>query len=224
MYLADRRRKGVMKLQRICSVGLLLLVAHAAAGASTVMYRYVNEQGDPVYSYTLPADQAELGYQKVDAETGQILQDVAPQLPPEELAAQRRRERAMQECRDELERIYQLYGTRADIENALEAALSSLETRIGQLQANLRQARRQQERLRSQAADAERAGRQVPRIVQENLRRGRGQIETLREEIDKREEEKLQARARYAHELERFDDGTCPAPGTLADSSAARGG
>lgn len=213
-----------MILQRICSLALLMLVAHAAAGAQSVMYRYVNEQGDPVYSYTLPAEQAELGYQKVDPETGAILEDVAPQLPPDELAAKQRREQAMQECRDELERIYQLYGTRADIENALEDTLSSLDTRIGQLQANLRQARREQERLRSQAADAERAGREVPRYVQENLRRGRGQIETLGQEIDKREQEKQQARARYAHELERFDDGTCPAPGTLADSSAARGG
>lgn len=213
-----------MKLQRILSVGLVVLVAQAAAGANSVMYRYVNDDGDPVYSYTLPADQAELGYQKVDAETGTILEDVAPQLPPDELAAKQRRERAMQECRDELERIYQLYGTRGDIENALEDTLSSLETRIGQLKANLRQARREQERLRSRAADAERAGRNVPRDIQENIRRGHGQIETLREEIDKREQEKLQARARYTHELERFDDGSCPAPETLADSSAARGG
>lgn len=213
-----------MNLPRICSVGLLLLVAHSAAGADSVMYRYVNEQGEPVYSYTLPTNQADRGYQKVDPETGQILEDVAPQLSPEKLAAKRRQEQAMQECRDELERIYQLYGTRTDIENALEAALLALETRIGQLQANLRQARREQERLRSQAADAERAGREVPRRLQENIRRGHGQIDTLREQINSREQEKLHARARFAHELERFDDGSCPAPGTLADSSAAQGG
>lgn len=209
-----------MRLLRNLSMVLLLIPA-VTLGAGSAMYRYLNEQGDPVYSYTLPSGQAAQGYQKIDPQTGQVLEDVAPALPPEELAAKLRRDEAIRQCEDELERIYRLYSSEADIEHAQQDTLRSLDTRIGQLQANLRQAQREQERLRSQAADAERAGRDVPQNLLDSIRRGRGQIDTLRSEIDQRQREQLEAQARYSHERERFRDGTCPAPGTLADSSAA---
>ena len=145
---------------------------------------------------------------------------VAPQLPPEQLAAKLRREKALQDCRDELDRIYQLYGTETDIEYALQETLGSLDTRIGQLQANLRQAHRERERLRTQAADAERTGREVGASLHENLQRSRSQIAALEAEIRQRGREQEAARARYAHELERFRDGTCPESETLAEARA----
>lgn len=205
-------------MKTISAICVLLLLAGPASGGASVMYRYSNDDGDPVYSYTLPPDQARAGYQKIDAQTGRVLESVAPQLPPEELAQKVRREQAMQQCRDELDRIYQLYGTEADIDYALEETLASLDTRVTQLQANLRQATREQGRLRSQAADAERAGREVGRRLMANIERSRSQIETLEEEIEQRRREQEEARVRYARERERFRDGTCPEPGTLADA------
>ena len=195
---------------------MLWLLAGAAVAASSVMYRFTNEQGDPVYSYTLPPEQVRSGYQKIDPLTGHVLESVAPQLPPRELAEKLRREQAMKDCRDELTRIYQLYGTERDIEYALQDALESLDTRIDQLQANLRQARREQSRLRSQAADAERAGREIPRRLLDSIESSRKQIENLENEIAQRQGEQDQAQARYARDLDRFRDGTCPEPGTLA--------
>lgn len=189
--------------------------------AASVMYKYVNRDGNPVYSYTLPSEQARYGYQKIDAVTGQVLETVAPQLTGEELAEKLRRDAALKACRDELERIYRLYGSEADIERALQHALSSLETRIAQLQTNLRQAEREQERLRSQAADAERAGRQIPARLLDNIERGQSQLTTLAGEIEQRRAEQVQARARYARELERFRDGTCAATPTVAEANAA---
>lgn len=206
-------------MKRIVSVTAALVIVAAVAGpagyaraATAVMFEYENEAGDPVYSYTLPPGQAEQGYRKIDPVTGQVLEEVAPALPPEELAAKQARERALAACEDELDRIYQLYGTERDIEYALNEALASLETRIGQLQANLRQARREQGRLRNQAAEAERAGREVSQSLTDNLTRSKSQIATLEQEIAQREREMEEARARYARELERFRDGTCPEP------------
>lgn len=210
--------KTVPTSVRAVSVALALLVCVTVLGAASgVMYRFTNEQGDPVYSYTLPSGQAERGYQKIDPQTGHILETVAPKLPPAELAEKLRRERALKECRDELDRIYQLYSTEADIDYALEDTLESLETRIGQLQANLRQARRERDRLQSQAADAERAGRDIPQSLVDNLQRSGSQIETLEQEIGQREQAQEQALARYTHERERFRDGTCPSPKSVAD-------
>ena len=213
-------------MKRIFSVTAALLIVAAVGGpavparaATAVMFEYENEAGDPVYSYTLPPGQAERGYRKIDPVTGQVLEEVAPALPPDELAAKQARERALAACEDELDRIYQLYGTERDIEYALNEALASLETRIGQLQANLRQARREQGRLRNQAAEAERAGREVSQSLTDNLARSQSQIATLEQEVAQREREKEEARARYARELERFRDGTCPEPARAESAS-----
>lgn len=211
-WRAWRRRLGPLPL---------LLLPCLAMAASPVMYKYLNRDGNPVYSYTLPSEQTRLGYQKIDAVTGQVLETVAPQLTGEELAEKLRRDAALKACREELERIYRLYGSEADIERALQTALSSLETRITQLQTNLRQAEREQERLRSQAADAERTGRQVPARLLDNIERGRSQIATLGREIEQRRAEQVQAKARYARELERFRDGTCPTTATVAEATPA---
>lgn len=197
---------------------LLLLCGPPALGAAGSMFQYVNENGDPVYSYTLPSGQEERGYKIIDPVTGEVFKDVPAQLPPEQLAEKLRREAALKACRDELDRIYQLYGSESDIDYALQESLESLETRVGQLQANLRQARRERDRLRAQAAEAERSGRRVSQSLADNLQRSRSQIATLEGEIAQREQEQAATRTRYAHERERFLDGNCPAPETLADA------
>lgn len=189
---------------------LLLAAATTWAASGTVMFRFSNELGEPVYSYTLPPGQAAKGYDKVDVQTGRVLQTVAPQLPPDLLAEKLAREEALKACQDELDRIYQLYGREADIAQAEQQALASLDTRISQIQANLRQARREQERLRDQAADIERTGRQIPPALLENIRRSQSQISSLDTEIVQRRDEQDQARSRFEHELDRFRDGTCP--------------
>ena len=209
-----------MKTVIFAIAGLLLLTGARVTGATSVMYEFHNEAGDPVYAYTLPPGQERQGYKVIDAETGAIIKEVAPELPPEELAAKLAREQALRECNAELDRIYQLYGAEKDIDYALQESLESLDTRIGQLQANLRQARREQARLRNQAAEAERSGREISQALSDSIARSRSQIATLEREIEQREQEKVEARERYAYELARFRDGTCPEPETLADSGS----
>lgn len=198
----------------LCSAAL----STAAVAASPVLYRFTNDAGEPVYSYTLPPGQAGAGYQKIDRHTGQVLESVEPELGPRELAAKQRRERVMRACRAELDRIYRLYGTETDIEDALQKSLAALDTRIGQLQGSLTQADREHGRLRDQAADAERVGREIPPTLLNNIERSRARIDTLQAEIEQRRQEQDEAQARYARELERFRDGSCPEPGTLADA------
>ncbi len=209
---------GHMKSTIAICATLLLLGGPLARGATGTMFQYVNEHGDPVFSYTLPSGQEERGYKVIDPVTGEVFKDVPPQLPPDQLAEKLRREQALKACRDELDRIYQLYGSETDIDYALQETLESLETRVGQLRTNLRQARRERDRLRAQAAEAERSGRGVSQGLAENLQRSRSQIANLEGEIAQREREQADTRARYAHERERFLDGTCPAPDALADA------
>lgn len=206
----------VKLLARLC---LVLLAAAPTLGAATVMYRYVNAQGDPVFSYTLPPDQAKSGYQRIDMDTGKVVESVAPELPPDELAEKLRREKAAKACQEELYRVHQLYGSESDIDHAREEALGSLDTRIEQLEANLRLAQRQQSQLQTQAANVERAGQEIPATLLQNMDSGRSQMKTLKTEIDQRRQEQKQAEERFTRERERFRSGTCP--GTLADAHTA---
>ena len=207
-------------ISTLCLLTLLGAGLAVAAAPASVMFRYVSSDGNVVYSYTLPPGQARKGYDRVDMKTGTVLERVDPQLPPEAMAEKLRREQALQACRDELERIYALYGSEADIEHAEDQELESLERRISQVQANLTQARREQDRLRAQAADVERSGSQIPQSLLRKIERGQSQIQNLEREIGARRAAQDQARARFERDLERFRDGSCPEPaGTLASDN-----
>ncbi len=194
---------------RLVAAALLSTWLVAAAAADSVMFKFTDQRGDVVYSYTLPPGQARLGYQKVDVSTGQVVESVAPQLPPEELAEQLRREEALNACRAELARLHALYGSEQDIGHAEREALDSLERRIAQIQGNLALARQEQERLSARAADAERAGRPVSQSLLDKLQRSQSQIRTLMREVEQRRAEQNEARTRYARELQQFRDGDC---------------
>jgi chromosome segregation ATPase len=203
--------------RRLRSLALLVLaIGMSAPAAAAVMFKYRNADGDVVYSYTLPPGQARLGYEKVEIGTGKVLETVAAQLPPAELEARQRRERAMAECRNELERIYALYGSERDIAAAEHDAVDTLEKRIVQIQGNLARQRRELERLRGQAADAERAGNQVSGVLLDRIGSSQSQLDQLENEIAQRRREQDEARARYQRERERFQDGRCPAPEAMA--------
>ena len=210
-----------MKTRILVSTLVLLLSTPLPGFAANVMYKYTNDQGDRVFSYTLPPGQARHGYQKIELGTGKVLETVAPQLPPDELAEQQRREQALRDCRNELRRIYTLYGTERDIQHAEAQSLESLERRVGQLQANLAIAERERAVLQGQAADAERAGRQIPASLVDKIERSQAQIDALQAEVVQRRDEQDRAQQRYRRELERFRDGTCPEPEL---DVAARGG
>jgi hypothetical protein len=203
-----------MKTGTIFSVTALLafaLFASAATAPASVMYRYTNEDGNRVFSYTLPPGQARYGYERVYLGTGRV-EAVAPELAPEEVAQLQRREEALAECRGELQRIYTLYSTERDIGYAQQATMESLTRRIGQLEANAALAESELERLQQQAADAERAGGPIAPGLITRIDGRRAQIETLYAEMVLRRQEQDQADQRYQRERERFRDGTCPEP------------
>jgi hypothetical protein len=200
-----------MKTAPLIGAALLLSALSVTAAAANVMYRYSDAEGNRVFSYTLPADQARRGYEKVDLKTGQV-ETVAPELPPEALALQLQRDRAIADCRIELQRIYALYSSERDIVRAQSVAVDSLEKRVSQIQDNIALAERELDHLQKQAANAERAGRAAAADLVATIERRQSQIEVLHQDVAQRRDERNQADQRYQRELERFRDGTCPEP------------
>lgn len=200
-----------MKIVITMSLAALLSCASLAATAATFMYQYIDSQGSRVFSYTLPPGQAKHGYEKVNLSTGKV-ETVAPQLSAEEMVVKQRQDQAMAACQVELQRIYTLYGSERDIHHARTAALDALSKHSAQIEANQQQAEVELERLQSQAADAERAGRPVAADLVTAIERRDVQLVSLERQLALRHQEQDLAEQRYRRELDRFRDGRCPEP------------
>jgi hypothetical protein len=205
-HIANRACAGWVTALAV--LGLLLPVAASAGGR---LYRYLDEQGRVTISYTVPAHLAAGGYHILDARSGLVIDTVAPELTPEELAAQQQRERLVTQCRQTIERVTTLYGSMQDIDTAQRHTERAIETRIAHTETNLAVEQRRLEEHQSEAAYRERTGRPVTEDLLESIARSRAQIRTLEAEIEQRRKERAEAADRFAEDRRVFEAGSCEA-------------
>ncbi|MBE7375754.1 DUF4124 domain-containing protein [Pseudomonas lopnurensis] len=122
------------------------------------LYRYVDDRGVVVLDrHGVPPQHIARGYQVLN-EQGRVIREVPPAPTAEaleQLQAQKRR--AASDAR-----LLRLYASVEDVEHAEVRKLAELDSVIGLAQGNLQALRNQQDGLRKQAANHERAGRKVP--------------------------------------------------------------
>lgn len=191
---------------------VLPLTLHAASGSSAPaakLYRYKNEQGRIEISHAVPADRVAAGYEVLDARTGRVIESVARELTPAELAAKQERDRIELACRQNIERVRTLYGSARDIDVAQEQAERSIDTRIGNMETNLALERRRLEEQERFAAERERSGRPVTEDQLESMARSRSQIRAMETEIAQRQAEREATRARFAEDRRLFERNAC---------------
>jgi len=201
--------RGCALLGLVMALGIGVLPDAAAQTGSGRLYRYKNEQGRVEIANAVPADRAASGYDVLDAATGRLLETVAPQLSPRQLAEKQSRDREAQACRQNIERVQALYGSLQDVDLAAEQAQRTLETRIANLEASLGL---EQQRLDAQERDAaqrERTGRLVTPELQAGIERSRSQIGAIQVEITQRREEQETSRSEFAADRILFQGGEC---------------
>ena len=147
---------------------LLLGTVPSLAGAAE-LYRYVNDKGVTVLDRLgVPPQFIGNGYEVLN-EQGRVVKVVPP--APSEAERQRlAEEKAMASSDAQLQR---LYSTVDDVERARVRKLEEIDGQTSVAKANQQSLRTQQAAFQAQAADIERAGRQVPEhlLVQiDNLR------------------------------------------------------
>lgn len=189
---------------------LLLSQAARVEAADVRLYRYVNADGSLVISHTIPSHEVAGGYDVIDAASGRLLERVPAQLTPEQLAIKQANDRERQACLDDLDRVHSLYSHEKEIDRALKEALTSIDSRIKNAEANLTQLRSEQKTLEREAAQLERTGGVLSEILVNNLERTQIQIDTLEGEIAQRHRDKVGARERFAEDREIFLNGHCP--------------
>ncbi|MNP17199.1 hypothetical protein D3C76_1096250 [compost metagenome] len=134
------------------------LAAGPAASGPVELYRYVNDKGVTVIDRLgVPPQYIGKGYEVLN-EQGRVIRTVPPAPTAEERA--RRKAEAAQASTDA--QLLRLYTSVEDVDRARERKLSELDGLSSVARGNLQSVKTQQVNLQSQAAEQERAGRQVP--------------------------------------------------------------
>lgn len=160
-------------MRKPVAMSVLLLTGLLLSGlvGAAELYRYVNDKGVTVLDRLgVPPEYIGKGYEVLN-EQGRVVKVVPPAPSAEEMKhilAERARARSDAQ-------LLRLYSTPEDVDLAKERKLAELDGIISVVKGNLLSLRTQQANLQSQAADHERAGREVPEYL-------KGQIENLKSE------------------------------------------
>ena len=151
----------MLKLDVIrCSLvfSMLLCAGVSAADSSVRFYRYVDAKGVTVLDRQgVPPDLISKGYEILN-DQGRVVQVVAPAPSLEE----RQRAIADKARASSDAQLLRLYSTTEDVDRAKARKLAELDGVISVARGNLASLKTQQANLQGQAADQERAGKQVP--------------------------------------------------------------
>ena len=174
-----------------------VLAASPAAGQPGTgpieLYRYVNDKGVTVLDRQVPPEFIGKGYEVLNKQ-GRVLKVVPPAPSREEL--QRKLDEKAKAGSDA--QLLRLYTNVEEVDRARERKLAELDGLIGVVRGNLQSLHTQQANLQSQAADDERAGRQVPAHLVAQIDNLKAEQQRLRNDIERYQESRKQAEAAFA--------------------------
>jgi len=184
-------RRWVLTLALVCSL--------PAFGAAAVeLYRYENEQGVPVISYSIPPELVHKGY-TVLSEDGRVIRVVERELSPAEQVKRDAEESAKKHDAD----LQKRYSSPKDVEADLERRLGELDQSIARAKQELEQSQNRLARYQREAAEAERAGGTPTPATLDNIERARKQIETYKTELTQRQQERQKLIEQFKKDAER---------------------
>ncbi|MDD1510267.1 DUF4124 domain-containing protein [Pseudomonas sp. CNPSo 3701] len=179
-------------------LGLLLpLWANAAE-----MYRYTNAQGITVIDRQgVPSEFIAKGYEVLN-EQGRVIRVVPPAPTAEEMQKiLADRERAKSDAQ-----LLRLYSSLEDVDRAQARKLAELDGLIGVAKGNLQSVRQQQANLQKQAADQERAGREVPKQLLDQISSQRDEQVRLKKDIERYQAARAQAQSAFTADRTRVSE------------------
>ncbi|WP_268798847.1 DUF4124 domain-containing protein [Pseudomonas huanghezhanensis] len=170
-----------------------LTPVEAADNPSILLYRYVDSRGVTVMdTQGVPPEYVGKGYEVLN-QRGRVIQVIPPAPSAEEV----RQAQAAKVQADADAQLTHLYTSLADIDRARTRRLAELDALIAVAQGNVQGLVAQQASLQSQAADQERAGRQVPKTLIDQMDDLRDQQQNLKGDIQRYQTTRQQADAAY---------------------------
>lgn len=178
----------------------LILGAMAPLAAQAELYRYTNEKGVTVLDRLgVPPQFIDKGYEVLN-DQGRVVKTV----PPAPTLEERQRMQADKARAGSDAQLLRLYTSVEDVDRALQRKLSELDGLITVAKGNQQSLRTQQANLQAQAADNERAGRQVPEALVAQIDNVRSEYERLDDDIARYQDERKKAQATFAADRARL--------------------
>jgi hypothetical protein len=204
-----------MRLLFPCLIALALsatssLAARPAGGAH--LYRWVDDQGDVHYTDTLPPGQVEQGHTEMSDE-GVVVNTQGPAKTLEEVQKEEElkrvreaadRARKQQEAADQA-----LVGTYRSLDDMImtrDGKLAAIDVMIKLTRANIRRQQDALHGLRNEAANLERSGKPIPKILSIGIEKAAQSIRDAYTTMVAREQEKQEVVARFATDMQRFKE------------------
>ena len=185
----------------------LSVVGNAAAGT---MFRWVDEKGEVHYTDQIPPSQSERGHATMSKQ-GSRMDVVAPAKSPEELQReaelenQRAQQTVLREQQMAADRVLlRTYHSADDMLMARDGKVAALDVAIQVARGTVRQQQDRMRKLRSEAADLERAGKPIPQTLTDSLQKSERTIRESYETIVAREQDKAAIRQDFDGDLKRF--------------------
>lgn len=198
-------------LGRLYGLVVLLLLADAGLAAEK-LYRYKDTQGRVVINHTLPPEVVEKGYEVLSS-AGYVLQVVPRTLTAEEIESlskeekiRRQKERESEAQLHYDESLLLRYSDVVDIEAARDRTLKEFKIRISILKGNQFAVKRKVEAEQARAADIERNGQAVPKIMLDNIQAMQDELEITQKKVILREYELEQVQEQYEADIKRFKE------------------
>jgi chemotaxis protein histidine kinase CheA len=192
------------------TLSAVLLLPVAAPSLARDLYRYINEEGNVVVDYQVPAELVDQGYEILNPD-GTVREIVPRQLTPEERRTLTAEQREAKRLADEKERLRAWdeslllrYSSVEDIEAARERSLRVLQIRLSILKSNTRALKQQVENHQAKAADIERSGSEVPVEILENIDNLQDEIVYTDRAIAERKLELEEVSQAFQRDIERF--------------------
>lgn len=178
----------------------LILGAMAPLAAQAELYRYTNEKGVTVLDRLgVPPQFIDKGYEVLN-DQGRVVKTV----PPAPTLEERQRMQADKARAGSDAQLMRLYTSVEDVDRALQRKLSELDGLITVAKGNQQSLRTQQANLQAQAADNERAGRQVPEALVAQIENVRSEYKRLDDDIARYQDERKKAQATFAADRARL--------------------
>jgi len=189
----------------------LLWLTPPTRGLAQELYRYRDAQGNPVITSTLPDEALKSGYKVLDS-SGRVLKTVPPAPTQEELdkkAREKERQKAeaaarqQQHKRDSL--LLRNFSSPDDAVQALHRKMQELNSLIKLKQGNVALLKNQLQNQQEKAANAERAGKNVPESVIRKIQSLQTRLKSVNKEITGQRADIGKVRRSYIKKIERLE-------------------
>ncbi|SEI74004.1 DUF4124 domain-containing protein [Frateuria terrea] len=198
------------KLVYAVAISLAAVLTAHAQKATGIRYHWRDAKGLSHYSDSLTSGAMKYGYDLVN-DRGYVVRHVERQLSPEERAAAEKvaAEQAAQRRAEEASRRADLqmlnaYGDEADLKQAQQEELDSLDQQINTTRLNLRSQEKTLADLLGRAADVERTKEKVPKYLADSIADQRNVVAGQRAVLERQQDHRDTAEKEAAQQLERY--------------------